>query len=322
MVNQRYYRYRFVSMGCPCEVSLYAVSESQAQKGFEIAKSEVYRLDRKYSHYRPDSFLALALDSATRPEGVEVDCETAALLNYANTQFTISDGLFDITMRPLTQLWDRISALPSEKQIRSAQENTGWNRAIWDGIILKIPAGLEIDMGGIVKEYAADRAALLMKREGFNSGYVDLGGDLLFLGPHPDGSPWRAGIRHPVHKDKPIATIDIYSGGLASSGDYERYSQIDGVRYGHIINPQTGWPIDTNQSGLSAISALAPSCLIAGSTATLALLLGGLKGRDFLNNSGLPWLAIGTAGEVTGSMNQVSDENFHNNRQAGMAALS
>jgi thiamine biosynthesis lipoprotein len=309
-------------MGCPCEIRLYAASEWRAKKGLEMAESEVHRLDRKYSHYRADSFLAWVLDSAARTTGAKVDGETAALLNYADTQFTISEGLFDITTRRLSRMWDRVISTPSEKQIRSALEKTGWHRVHWDGRTLRIPAGMEIDMGGIVKEYAADRVAMLLKREGFFSGCVDLGGDLHFLGPHPGGKPWRAGIRHPTQKDRPIATIDVYSGGLASSGDYERYSEIDGIRYSHIISPQTGRPIDTNESGLSAVSALAPSCLLAGSAATLALLLGAPKGHDFLKHSGLPWLAIGPAGEVTGSMIHFGNEDFHNTRLAGIAASS
>jgi thiamine biosynthesis lipoprotein len=155
-----------------------------------------------------------------------------------------------------------------------------------------------LDLGGVVKEYAADRAAGILKTLGFESGYADLGGDLHFMGPHPNGRGWQTGIRHPDGGKQAIASIEVQSGGLASSGDYERYSEIDGKRYGHIINPQTGWPV----SGLAAVSVLAPSCLVAGSVSTLAMLAGVNDGLSLLRDSGLPWLAIHRDFQVEGTL--------------------
>lgn len=287
-------------MGCPCEIKLYAASAPQAGKGFGLAAKEVQRLDLKYSHYREDSYLARLQVKAAQPGGVEVDGETAALLNYAETQFKISEGMFDITTRRISALWDRIKSIPGEGQIAAALRKTGWRRVQWNGHTLDILAGMEFDLGGIVKEYAADRAAVLLLNAGFRSGYVDLGGDLHFLGPHPDGRPWKAGIRNPDKKSDPVAAVDVCSGGLASSGDYERYSEIDGIRYGHIINPRTGRPVNPDSAGLSAVSSLAPSCLLAGSVATLAMLLPRDKAISFLTQSGLRWLAIRAAQDRTG----------------------
>jgi len=230
-----------------------------------MAATEVHRLDLKYSHYREDSYLARMQERAARPEGVEVDGETAGLLNYAETQFKISGGLFDISTRRLSALWDRIKSIPEKRQISAALEKTGWHRVQWKAPGLKIPEGMELDLGGMVKEYAADRAAGLLLKAGFRSGYVDLGGDLHFLGPHPDGRPWKVGIRNPEKKRGAVAAVDLYSGGLATSGDYERFSTIDGRRYGHIINPRTGWPVNPGATGLSAVSSVAPHCLVAGS---------------------------------------------------------
>jgi len=294
-LSLRLHAYTFSGMGCPCAIKLYAETGSQARLGFDLVTQEVQRLDLKYSHYREDSFLARMQVRAARPEGVEVDRETAALLNYAETQFRISKGMFDISTRRLTALWDRIDSIPGERQITAALQKTGWHRVHWKGRRLRIPNGMEFDLGGIVKEYATDRAAGLLLQAGFRAGYVDLGGDLHFLGPHPDGRPWKVGIRNPQKKSTPVAAVDLYSGGLASSGDYERYSEIDGIRYGHIINPRTGWPVNPGATGLSAVSALAPTCLVAGSVATLAMLLTREKGISFLKQSGLICLAIGPA---------------------------
>jgi thiamine biosynthesis lipoprotein len=292
------FQHKFISMGCPCEIQLYARSRNDALAAFGQAESEVHRLDGKYSHYRDDSELQRIQQKAARTGGVKVDRETAALLDYAQTQFEVSGGLFDVTAGALSALWNQVEELPHEQQIKKALEQTGWRRLGWDGERLKAPAGLCLDLGGVVKEYAADRAARILKNLGFASGYADLGGDLHFMGPHPDGRGWQTSIRHPDGGKQAIASIEVQSGGLASSGDYERYSEIDGKRYGHIINPQTGWPV----SGLAAVSVLAPSCLVAGSVSTLAMLASVDDGLSLLRESGLPWLAVHRDFRVEGTL--------------------
>jgi len=304
-------------MGCPCEVKIYAETASQAAMGFDLAETEVHRLDLKYSHYREDSYLARIQTRAAQPGGTVIDEETAALLSYAETQFRISDGMFDITTRCLSTLWDHALSVPEESQLKAALEKTGWKRVELNGSRLKIAPGMQFDLGGIVKEYAADRSAGLLKKAGFQAGYVDLGGDLYFLGPHPDGRPWRAGIRNPEDRTRPIATVEVFTGGLASSGDYERYKEIDGVRYCHIVNPQTGWPVSSDSEGITAVSVLAPSCLLAGSVSTLAMLLSRKKGIHFLEQSGLLWFAIPSTRRQANTISSSSAENLGELRDSG-----
>ena len=280
------YRHRFSSMGCPAELVLYAADAVYAANAIARAESEVHRLDRKYSHYRNDSGLAQILVLAARAQGVRVDGETAALLNYAATLYRESAGLFDITAGHLTALWDRVETIPHSRHIAAALALTGWHRADWDGITLRVPRGMRLNLGGMVKEYAADRAALLLKSAGIESGYVDLGGDLHVLGPHPDGRAWRVGVRNPRGTGA-IAALTIMRGGLATSGDYERCLEVDGQRFGHIINPFTGWPV----KGLASVSVVAPSCLLAGAISTLAMLHGRDEGLEFLSACGLQWMA-------------------------------
>jgi len=280
------FRHHFSSMGCPGEIVVYADNPECAVAAIACAESEVHRLDRKYSHYRKDSELARLLQQASRARGVRVDDETAALLNFAATQYQVSAGLFDITAGRLTALWDRAQAVPQAQQITAALALTGWHRLDWDGIRLYLPRGMRLDLGGVVKEYAADRAALQLKSAGIRSGYVDLGGDLHFLGPHPDGSAWRAGVRNPRGAGA-IAAMNLHRGGLATSGDYERCLEVAGQRLGHIINPFTGWPVQ----GLASVTVVAPSCLLAGAISTLAMLQGRDEGLEFLSGCGLQWMA-------------------------------
>lgn len=285
------FRHRFGAMGCPAEICLYAGSRESASAAFALVEEEVNRLDRKYSHYRDDSDLASMLRDASRPQGVRVDDETAALLHFSDTQHRLSEGRFDITAERLSALWDRRTCLPSAGDIAGALALTGWSKVNWsgagpDGPVLKLPAGMRLDLGGVVKEYAVDRAAFLLKSAGYAAGYVDLGGDLNVLGPHPGGKPWIIGIRNPRGPGA-IAAVQVSRGGLATSGDYERCSLIGGKRYSHIIDPRTGWPVQ----GLASVSVMAPTCLLAGAMSTLALLLNPEEAIGFLAASGLRWLA-------------------------------
>jgi len=151
----------------------------------------------------------------TQAGGTVVDPETAALLDYADTQYRVSGGLFDVTARSLSALWDRITSIPRQDEIDQALGKCGWEQVAWDGRTLEIPAGLTFDLGGIVKEYAADRVAGILRQAGIQSGSIDLGDDLHILGPHPDGTPWRAGIRNPDGSGNALATIGIRSGGFS-----------------------------------------------------------------------------------------------------------
>ncbi|MDZ4730249.1 MAG: FAD:protein FMN transferase [Xanthomonadales bacterium] len=287
-------RKRFNSMGCPAEICVYSHSEQSANRAWAIARAEAQRLDLKYSSYRTNNYFVLLQQRAAQPGGASPDAETSALLNFASCQYRQSDGCFDITTGQLSRLWERSASIPASHEIDQAMGRTGWHKVAWDGHRLGLPGGMRLDLGGIVKEYAADRVALLLRKAGFNSGYIDLGGDLHIIGPHPDSRPWRVGIRHPRNGGV-LAGIDISHGGLASSGDYERFRMIDGQRYSHLIDARSGWPVQ----GLASVSVWASSCLIAGAVTTLAMLLGRQQGLDLLAESGLGWLAHDGHGRIT-----------------------
>ena len=157
--------------------------------------------------------------------------------------------------------------------------------------------GMELDFGGIVKEYAVDRVAALLQAAGVAHGFVNLGGDVRAIGPQPDGSPWRVGIRHPRAPGALLVTLELATGALASSGDYERCLVVDGQRYGHILDPRTGWPVRR----MAAVSVLAPLCVVAGSAATIGMLRGD-DGPAWLQDLGLPCLWMDVDGHCGGSL--------------------
>jgi thiamine biosynthesis lipoprotein len=156
---------------------------------------------------------------------------------------------------------------------------------------------LELDFGGVVKEYAADRAAALCREAGVLHGAVNLGGDIKIIGPHPDGSPWRIGIRHPRRSGAMITSLELYAGGLASSGDYERCMVVDGVRYGHVLNPKSGWPVRR----LASVSVIGDFCVVAGSASTIAMLKED-DGPAWLENLGLAHFWVDVQGKTGGSL--------------------
>ncbi|MCG8590223.1 MAG: FAD:protein FMN transferase [Proteobacteria bacterium] len=283
-------RSAFRAMGCPCELRLYGSDRARTEAVADAARAEVLRLETKYSRYRDDSVTAAINGSAGDETGVEVDDETAGLLDYAATSFRESGGLFDITSGILRQVWDfKAGRVPTPAEVNAVLERIGWQRVHWQRPRLILPlAGMELDFGGYVKEYAVDRVSELCRRRGIRHGLVDLGGDLAVVGPHPDGSPWRIGIRHPRRPEEAISVVCLGSGAIASSGDYERGMVVDGRRYSHILDPRTGWPV----SGLASVSVVAPHCLVAGTASTVAMLKGDPHGPRWLDELGVPSLRV------------------------------
>lgn len=290
----------FHAMGGPCELKLYACSSQALQNAAAAAIAEVLRIERTYSRYRDDSIIT-AINTAAGKAAVAVDQETAALLDYASTAYKQSEGLFDITSGVLRGAWDfKSGKLPTPERLKALQQKVGWHKVLWHQPHIKLlEAGMELDFGGFGKEYAADAAARVCKEQGIAHGLVELGGDIHVIGPHPDGSAWQIGLRNPRKPEQAIHIVSVSQGGLASSGDYERFMLVDGTRYCHILNPKTGWPITDH---LASVSVLAPLCLIAGTGATVAMLKGEKGGKEWLAALGLPHFWVTAHGAMGGSL--------------------
>jgi len=305
--DMEFYQTSFKAMGTTCDIQLFARTHTKAREVADAATADVNRLENLYSRYRSDSLLSAINQVAATGGSITVDDETAGLLNYAAICFEQSGGLFDITSGILRRAWRFDSgSLPDQAHIQELLEKVGWHKLHWVPPVLEflIP-GMEIDFGGIVKEYAADRAASLCWEAGVRQGLINLGGDIKVIGPRADGSPWLIGIRHPVHKNAVLQTLSLHNGALASSGDYERCINVDGVRYGHILNPKTGWPV----RHLAAVSVLGDFCVVAGSASTIAMLKEE-NGPAWLEGLGLPHIWVDVHGKTGGSLAalMVSDE--------------
>jgi FAD:protein FMN transferase len=297
----KYFHSEFKAMGTPCDIQLFSETETIARAASDAAIADVQRLEGLYSRYRETSFLSEINRVAAIGGNIEVDEETACLLDYAVTCYEQSDGLFDITSGILRQAWKfHDNKLPEQAVIDRLLARVGWNKVSWQRPKLSFSVqGMEIDFGGVVKEYAVDRAATLCYTQGIRHGVINLGGDIKVIGPRADGSPWRVGIRHPRNKDAILDTISLFQGALASSGDYERCLLVNGRRYGHVLNPKTGWPV----KHLAAVSVIGDFCVVAGSASTIAMLKES-EGEQWLNDLGLPHLWVDVDGKEGGSLSQ------------------
>jgi thiamine biosynthesis lipoprotein len=212
----------------------------------------------------------------------------------------LSGGRFDVTSGVLRRVWDfkrKPPQLPDPAPLAQAVALVDWSAVEWSHKSIRLPrAGMEIDFGGIGKEYAADRAATILLDAGIRHGLVDLAGDVRALGPQESGAPWRVGISHPRSEDKVIAYVELESGAIATSGDYERFFVVDGKRYCHILDPRSGMPVTAWQS----VSVVAALCVVAGSCSTIAMLLG-KQALPFLRKQQVDFVAIAADGSIHGN---------------------
>ena len=276
-------------MGCPCELRFHSETEGAFARTVERCLREVRRFERKYSRYRPDSVTARINRAAGRMP-VPIDAETASILKYAEACYEQSGGRFDITSGVFRHVWHpRRTTLPRKEELDAWVARVGWDKVRYSERRAYLPlAGMELDFGGVVKEYAADAAAAIARRDGIRHGLVNLGGDISIVGPQADGRPWPIGIVHPLETDSAIATVSLGEGALATSGGYERFVEIGGRRYSHLIDPGTGWPVD----GLLSVSVVANQAIVAGSIASIALLQPPADGLAWLEQCGAPYFAI------------------------------
>jgi FAD:protein FMN transferase len=276
---------RFAAMASPCEVMVDSGERREGRALLGLARREAARIERKYSRYRPGNIVDRINRAGGRP--VAVDEETARLLDYAATVHEASAGRFDITSGVLRRAWrfDGSDRVPDAAAIAGLLELVGWRKVRWEPPVLSMPAGMEIDFGGIGKEYAVDRAAARLAVAASSPFLVNFGGDLFASGPRQDGRPWGVGVDDPDRTgEAALYRIALERGGLATSGDARRFVRWQGRRLGHILDPRTGWPVE---DAPRSVTVLAPTCLEAGTLSTLAYLQGP-RAHEFLEGHGVP----------------------------------
>ncbi len=262
----------FIAMGSPCEVLLETAREREAKHIADIVSSEAWRIEDKFSRYLPGNIVHQINES--NGQAILVDEETASLLDFALALYRMSDRRFDVTSGTLREAWtfDGSDRIPEKRVVEDALERVGWNKASWKKRELTLMPGMQIDLGGIAKEYAVDRAAALAAEEITDPCLINFGGDLVATAAPVDTSGWQIGI-DTLDQTNLCAEkrIRLKVGGLATSGDSRRFLMKGDTRYSHILDPTTGWPI---VGAPRSITVAADTCTQAGMLATLAMLKG------------------------------------------------
>jgi thiamine biosynthesis lipoprotein len=289
-----YWAGEFFAMASPCQILMDVDDEMTASKLAYLAQQEALRIQNKFSRYRDDN-IVYQINHANG-KSIKVDEETAALFDYAQQCFDISEGKFDVTSGILREVWtfDGSDHIPEKEAVTKYLSRIGWQKVSWQNPFITLPKGMEIDLGGIGKEYAVDRSAMLLAQQSGASVLVNFGGDLCATGERRNGHGWIVGVEDTANIEQAGSTdkrqhsreeFELVRGGIATSGDTRRYLLKDGVRYSHILDPQTGWPvIDAPHS----ITVVANSCTEAGILATLAI-LHGKEAEHFLAQQGLTY---------------------------------
>lgn len=261
---------RFAAMACDCVVLMRTDDPALAERLLRAAQARTDAIEAKFSRYRTGNLCDRINHSQGKP--VAIDEETHRLLRFADTCYRLSDGLFDLTSGVLRQVWrfDGSDRLPSPQAIAPLLARIGWDKVAWDAQWVSLPDGMELDFGGIGKEYAVDCVATLMAELApATPVLVNFGGDLALS--MPVQTPWRVGITPASAQTTAPLPLTLSSGALATSGDTQRYLLRDGIRYSHLLNPKTGWATHGAPRQMTVAGA---TCLQAGLLSTLALLHG------------------------------------------------
>ncbi|MEQ1548829.1 MAG: FAD:protein FMN transferase [Chakrabartia sp.] len=274
-------------MASPCEVQIDGEDLALLDLLGRIAEAEARRIEVKFSRYNDNSIIS----QINRSNGatVAVDSETMALLRYANSCYELSEGLFDITSGVLRRLWtfDGSDKVPTAAQVNDLLPLVGWPKVTLGENALTLLPGMEIDFGGLGKEYAVDRAMLLISARTDVPILVNFGGDLRVSGLRADGSPWRIAVEA-VDTSIDTQTLEVKGGALTTSGDAKRFLLKDGIRYSHILDPRTGWPVvDPPRS----VTVAASTCMEAGIFSTLAMAKGAEAERFVTEERCAAWIS-------------------------------
>ncbi len=292
-------------MGSRFEITVIAESEKEGNKYIDLAVEEISRIEKIISSWDSLSETSKIIKNAgIRP--VKVDKELFGLITRAIKISELTSGTFDISYASMDRIWKfdgSMTALPGEQEVAASISKVGFKNIVPDpenqSIFLK-NKGMRIGFGAIGKGYAADMAKHLLISEGVKGGIINASGDLTTWGTQPDGSPWMIGITNPLNKDKVFSWFPLNNNAVVTSGNYEKFVEIDGKRYSHIIDPRTGWPV----SGLTSVTVFAPKAELADALATSVFVMGCDTGIDFINQlPGVECVIVDDQGKIHTSEN-------------------
>lgn len=264
----------FTAMATNCVVKFRLDDDRSAMEFAAEALDWVGRFEARFSRFKPDSVIS-RINSAAGGAWVEVDEETEHMLNLAGDLHQRTNGVVDASVLPLLRTWNWKQArerLPGKDEVKAALELCGWRKIERRPGAVRLPkAGMGLDLGGFGKEYAVDHVARLARERGVSDALIDFGRDIFAMGGNGDHPFWHVGIEDGNHPGTCWGGLAVSDRAVCSSGDYHRHFTHGGIRYGHILDPRTGWPV---ANGMRAVTVVAPSCIEAGAYSTAVFVLG------------------------------------------------
>jgi thiamine biosynthesis lipoprotein len=280
-----YYRLSFRALGTVNQLLFSARSRAVAEAFRESALRWVAGFEARYSRFLPDSLVS-AINDAAGQRAVKVDAETEQIFALCDWFHWKTGGVFDPTEGPLIRLWDynrQHTRLPTRDEVEQARMLTGWRNVVRENGAVFLPRrGMSLDLGGIGKEYAVDRLCQMAIEAGLPDAMIDLGHDIRVYGQPPEKGPWRIGLERPDAPGSCWCGVALRQIALCCSGSYQRYFELNGRRYSHLIDPRSGYPVD---NGCRAVWAIAPTCTEAGVLSTAAFALGAEEGLRLIEST-------------------------------------
>ena len=264
-----------ILMGSTFSISLVDKDSSNANKHIDEVIHEIRRIENLISEWQPHTQIS-QVNAAAGKHGVKVDKEVLELTKRALAYSEMSNGAFDISTAAMDNIWKfdgSMESLPTAEALAQSIARVGYQHIVMDEenstIFLK-KQGMKIGFGSIGKGYAADRGRALMQEKGIQAGMVNASGDIATWGTLPKNKKWMIGIKNPFKRHKYAKILKLKESAVATSGSYEKYAEIDNIRYSHIINPKTGMP----STGLTSVTIYGPSTEVANALSTSIMVLG------------------------------------------------
>jgi FAD:protein FMN transferase len=274
-------RVEFRALGTHCVIQFRHPGDQTARSFLASALGWLTEFEAKFSRFRPDSIIS-RINAAAGREWVQVDGETEQLLDLAADLHQITDGILDATMLPLLRVWDWKTVhtkLPDKAEIEAALALTGFRKLQRKpGRVFLPESGMGLDFGGFGKEYAVDQLVRIAREHGIQDALIDLGRDLYAIGGNGQHPFWHVGLEDARQSGTCWGGLAVSEFGVAASGDSLRRFEFNGARYGHILDPRTGWPV---ANGVRGVTVIAPTCLQAGIYSTTLCVLGLKDGLRF-----------------------------------------
>jgi FAD:protein FMN transferase len=300
-----FYKLSFHAMSTICRVHFRTLEPTVARDFQGEVLHWVAAFEARYSRFIADSLIS-RINAAAGLHWVEVDAETEALFNLCQEMIFFTRGVFDPTALPLLRLWNwkaNPPVVPDPATVQAALELVGWRRVQRrPGGVFLPRAGMGLDLGGIGKEYAVDRVLTLALQRGIQNVLVDFGQDVRVHGEPPERGPWHIGLEDPKNPGQCWTGVAVTDHAVTTSGDYMRHFVHEGRRYGHILDPRTGYPVN---NGTLAVSVIAPHCTFAGILSTAVCVLGPREGLELMR------LCPGVEGAVITETSQNQTRGFY-----------